>query len=60
MGYIEIKTSKGWVDLGDLLNSRENCDKCGKDEAPAQPAGYQPCDPPELIIYFCTECRGTH
>lgn len=60
MGFIEIKTSKGWVNLEDLLNSRENCDKCGADEAPAQPEGYQACDPPELIIYFCVKCRAEH
>ena len=56
MGEIEIHTVDGWVPLKDVIQGRENCDKCGKEEK-AEGAGYQQCDPPELIIYFCRECR---
>jgi hypothetical protein len=56
MADIEIHTVNGWVPLKDVIQGRENCDKCGKEEG-AEGAGYQQCDPPELIIYFCRECR---
>ncbi len=56
MADMEIHTVNGWVPLKDVIQGRENCDKCGKEEG-AEGAGYQQCDPPELIIYFCRECR---
>ena len=56
MGEIEVHTVHGWVPLKDIIQGRENCDKCGKEEK-SEGAGYQKCVPPELIIYFCRDCR---
>ena len=55
MAKVQVHTAYGWVDLDDLIPGRENCDKCGESEN-ADAAGYQKCEP-ELIIYFCKECR---
>ena len=59
MGELEVHTANGWVYLNDIIPGRENCDKCGQ-EGPAEGAGYQNCNPPELIIWFCRKCRDTN
>jgi hypothetical protein len=56
MGDIEIHTADGWVKLQDLIIGQETCSKCG-DQGEAESIGYQKCDPPELLIWFCKECR---
>lgn len=59
MAKVQVHTAYGWVDLDDLIPGKENCDKCGE-KYDADSAGYQNCNPPELIIWFCRECRKTH
>lgn len=56
MAKVQVQTAYGWVDLDDLIPGKENCDKCGE-KFDADSAGYQNCNPPELIIWFCRECR---
>ena len=56
MGDIEIHTADGWKRLGDIIIARIKCSKCGE-EGEAESIGFQKCDPPELLIWFCRECR---
>jgi len=56
MGILEIHTANGWVKLEDIIPGVEKCDKCGEQEK-AEGAGYIKCNPPELRLYFCKECR---
>ena len=56
MGDIEIHTADGWVKLDDIIIARIKCSKCDK-EGEAESIGFQKCDPPELLIWFCRACR---
>jgi hypothetical protein len=56
MGDLEIHTANGWVKLEDIIQGEEVCSRCDK-SVPAEGAGYMKCDPPELMIYLCRECR---
>ena len=56
MGFIEIHTVNGWVNIEDIIIGTEKCTRCAKQED-AEGAGYMKCDPPELMVWLCRECR---
>ena len=59
MADLEIHTASGWVKLEDIIQGQETCTVCQAVEG-AEGAGYVKCDPPELLVYLCRQCRIKH
>ena len=59
MGDLEIHTVNGWVKLEDIIQAQQTCTICRVIEE-AEGAGFVKCDPPELLIYLCRQCRIKH
>jgi len=53
MGELQIHTDRGWVNLEDIIQAKDQCTTCGK-VFDADGAGYMSIDP---ILFYCRKCR---